>query len=87
MTEPLKKKLGHAIVCPFEQYVDEKKKFFDLHPNAKVVEEIKTLMIGQVEVPDPQIIGRTRPGQALMIMWAIVYEEKVNSIIPQLQHG
>lgn len=83
--DSLKKKLGHAIICPFDQYIKQKEDFFSQHPNAKIIEEIKSLFIGQIGIPDSRIIGAVKPVQALMISWAIVYEEKIKSDSPILR--
>jgi hypothetical protein len=69
--------LGDAFVCPFENYVKTKLEMKQKRGKVKVIEEIKTLFIGQVEKPDPQLIGKTIQVQALMIAYACVYKKDV----------
>lgn len=77
MSQILREKKAHAIVTPVQSYIQEKQKFFEAHREIKVLEEVKTLMMGMIEVPDPQLIGKTKQQQALMMAWFILYEEKV----------
>jgi hypothetical protein len=69
--------LGDAFVCPFEHYVKTKADMELKRGKVKIIEEIKTLFIGQVEKPDPQLIGKTIPVQTLMIAYACVYKKDV----------
>jgi len=66
----------YFVSTPLANYYNEKRKWKAAHPNAKILEEIKTLGMGVVEVPDPVIIGKTIPQQQIMILYAIIYEEK-----------
>lgn len=69
-------KLYYCTVCPFDQYLQHKNDWVSKHPNGIIIEEIKNLSIGMIEIPDPQLIGKTKQAQALLIAWAIIYIEK-----------
>lgn len=76
----LQKKLGHAIVCQFSDYVKQKDEWISQHPDAIIIEEIKSLSIAQINIPPgivgvPKIFTSAQNQQVLMITWAIVYEE------------
>lgn len=70
-----------AVVCQFQEYMSEKRKFQEKCPNAVIVEEIKTLSMGIEQVPNPLQIGTTIPRQVIMISWAIIFEEKETVLI------
>lgn len=76
--EPKKLK-GEAIVCPFSDYLKEKKKWEDRHPDAIIKEEIKSTFITVQEVPaglgNIKLQGMAQV-QILMIICAIIFEEK-----------
>jgi hypothetical protein len=71
-------KKGDAIVCAFSEYPKNKDAWKAKHPNAKILEQYHTLQMGQVEIPDPQLIGRTKQVPALIMMWAVIFEEKAD---------
>ncbi len=51
------------------------REFYHKNQSIQVHEEIKSLMMGQIDVPDPMRIGKTKPQAALVIAWAVVYSE------------
>jgi hypothetical protein len=75
--QPNKKRSGFALITPFQQYPDQRTKFFAEHTGVKILEEIKTLSVGEIEVPDPVLIGRTKKQQTILIAWGIVFEESI----------
>lgn len=83
----MKEKRATCIICSVENYILEKSKFFEQHPNAKILEEIKTLSMGLVEVPDPTFIGKTKQVQQLLVYYMVVYEEKIISTIHPFSHA
>lgn len=83
----MRKKLGHALVIPFDQYVKAKEDWQRQHPKATILEEVKNLSMGVMDVPHPTMIGHKTQQQVLMIMWAIVYEEEVTGEMPAMSNG
>jgi len=77
----MKKELGHSVVCPFQNYIDEKRKFREAHPKAAIIEEIKTLFLAVANVPHlPGLQMQAGPQQVLMIAWAVVFREDVSEV-------
>lgn len=68
---------AHAVIVPFQQYPAVRQKFRDEHPKIRIIEEIKTLNMIGIEVPDTQIIGKTKIEQTIGIAWAIIWEEEI----------
>lgn len=74
---PIIKKQGFAAIAPFNDYVKLKDDWRAKHPKAKIIEEIKSLNAGVVEVPHPTLIGKIVQQNTIMIAWAVVFEEIV----------
>jgi len=81
------KKLGHALIIPFSEYIKAKDAWISQHPKATILEEIKNLTVGVGDVPDTRHIGRTVKRDMLMIIWAIVYEEEIEGELPAMANG
>ena len=69
------KKYGQVLILPFDQYPATKDKFFVDHPKAKIIEEIKSIGIARMEVPDPHFIGKVKTQEIMSVTWAIIYTE------------
>jgi len=75
-------KTGFAFVTPFNNYIALKENFRKEHPTAKILEEIKTLTLVEMEVPDTSsimTIGNKVKQQVIMIAYACVYSEVVDA--------
>jgi len=76
--QPVKRAKGFSIMCPFQEYPQQRENFFSKNPGCKVIEEIKTLTLAQMQMAPMEIPGMRSiqvPQQVTMIHWAIVYEE------------
>jgi hypothetical protein len=73
--EPVVKDLGWAWIGQFSEYPQAKAKWHSEHPKARIKEEIKSMSVSEVDIPDPILFGRTKKATALMIIWAIIYRE------------
>lgn len=69
---------AQALIMPFLQYPTAREKFFREHPQAKIIEEIKTMNMIGIDVPDPQRIGSTKQEQTIGICWGILFTEPEN---------
>jgi len=70
-----KEKKGFAAIIPFEKYPAFRAEWFAANKGIKVIEEMKTISQGQIDVPDPQLIGKTRPQLTIIVIWGLVYWE------------
>lgn len=68
--------LAKVTICEFAQYMAEKKKILTSLPEgAKIVEEIKSIYLGEVQ--DKLVKSTFAPKQmALMIIYVCIYEEE-----------
>ena len=65
---------GEFIMCPVQNYVAQMQEFNTKNPSIKVLEEIKTVFMGMADVPDAQLIGRTKQVQMPMVAALIIYK-------------
>ncbi len=72
---------GFNICCPFTNYIKVKEDWRKNNPHSKITEEIKTLGMGNIEVPDPQRIGSTKSVQCIVIYWAIIYSTPESKVL------
>lgn len=65
-----------AAIVPIQQYFELKESFKKKHPKVKIIEEIKTLNMITIQVPDPSRIGQTMAQQTIGICYAVFFEEE-----------
>lgn len=76
----MKKKKPFAFVIGFDNYIEEREKFFKEHPDCTVIEEIKTLSYNFVQEDFRQRlkgieIPKMQPQVIVMLTWGIIIEE------------
>lgn len=77
----VEQKKGFLIVCPFNNYIEQKEKFFSEHPDIQIHEELKNISYSQVEVPNTKdilSINKTVVQNVVMVVYGLVYSEKTS---------